>query len=106
MILFKPEHVAPILSGDKTQTRRLGKRRWKVGSYHQCKTRLFGGEPFARVAILHVWQQPLQAITEEDVRAEGYATKQDFLDAFCRISGPMEVANPWVWAVEFVLVKP
>ena len=34
MILFRPQHVGPILDGRKTQTRRLGKRRWREGAIH------------------------------------------------------------------------
>lgn len=37
MILFKPEHVEPIRKREKTQTRRRGKCRWKVGSIRQAK---------------------------------------------------------------------
>lgn len=45
MILFREEHVAPILNGEKTQARRLwAKPRVRVGSVHKAYTR----PPFAR----------------------------------------------------------
>ncbi|HHW45053.1 MAG TPA: ASCH domain-containing protein [Desulfotomaculum sp.] len=71
MILFKPEHVEPILSGCKTQTRRLGKKRWKVGSVHQCRLN-YRAEPFACVRVTAVRRERLDNITEEDARREGY----------------------------------
>ena len=41
MLLFKPEHVEPIRTGRKTVTRRVWKRRRaRVGSIHQCYTRI------------------------------------------------------------------
>ena len=45
MILFQEEHVQPILDGHKTQTRRLGKKRWNVGAVHQCKLNYLRGAP-------------------------------------------------------------
>lgn len=71
MILFIPEHVPLILSGRKTQTRRLGKPRWIVGAVHQAKTKLFGAAPFAHLRIVEVRQEPLGAITEADAILEG-----------------------------------
>ena len=60
MILFKPEHVQPTLTRRKTQTRRVGKRRWNVGAVHQqCRTQLYG-QPFARIRILGVYHKLLR----------------------------------------------
>ena len=81
MILFKPEHVPMILSGRKTQTRRLGKKRWRVGAIHQCKTSLFG-ESFARVRIRGVCREPLREISVADCFAEGYASHEQFFRKF------------------------
>lgn len=100
MILFKPEHVAPILAGEKTQTRRLGKKRWNVGAVHQCRTQLYG-KPFATVLILGVRQERLGDISAEDVAAEGYAGK-DYKAAWERINGSWD-DDQVVWVVEFEL---
>lgn len=91
MILFKPEHVAPILAGTKTQTRRIGKRRWKVGAIHACYTRppfaKGGADPFCRVRITDVGAQPLLLMTPQDAVAEGYRTLAEYRDVFCDIYG-------------------
>lgn len=104
MILFKPEHVLLILGGNKTQTRRLGKKRWNVGAVHQCRTQLVG-EPFCRVRILDVRQERLLEIATADAMAEGYASSSDFLCAFEAINGVVwdgeGGVNPLVWVVEF-----
>ena len=105
MILFKPGHASMILSGHKTQTRRLGKRRWGVGAIHQCKIGGFFGEPFARVRILDVHQEWLRDITMDDAVAEGYTGPGTYFYAFTDINRLASDANPLVWVVEFSLVE-
>lgn len=106
MILFKPEHVQPILEGRKTQTRRLGKKRWNIGAVHQARTQLFG-EPFALLRILAVDPQRLRDLDDQDARSEGYDSVPAYLEAFYRInrrpSGmtTTEWQNPLIWRVEF-----
>ncbi len=112
MILFRPEHVEPILSGRKTQTRRLGKRRWKVGGIHGCYTRppfaKGGAKPFCRVRIVGVGLEWLLSISPSDVMAEGYDNEDDFLDAFWRINegrlDPRSDGDVLIWVVEFKVV--
>lgn len=104
MILFKPEHVDPILAGEKTQTRRLGKRRWNEGAVHQCKTNLFG-DVFARVKIIQVRQERLGDISREDLVREGHATGEDYKAVWERI-----YKKPWddellVWVVDFEITE-
>lgn len=105
MILFKPEHVPLIISGAKTQTRRLGKCRWKVGSVHKCYTRppftRGGAEPFAAVRILAVRQEPLKSICTADALAEGYGGVGEFISAFYCINRRTAGLNPLVWVVTF-----
>ena len=88
MILFRQEHVDPILLRQKTQTRRLGKPRWRVGSIRGCYVRSprAGGQPFARVRIASVRQERLGDISREDARREGYASVDAYLEGFCRIN--------------------
>lgn len=107
MILFKPEHVAPILAGTKTQTRRIWERkRANVGSVHLAKTQMISKEYFAKLEILAVYLEPIMVISEEDALAEGYPTKHDYLDAFCRINKRTfdSLENMVVWVVKFKVV--
>ena len=108
MILFKPEHVAPILAGTKTQTRRLGERRWNVGAVHKCYTKppfaKGGAEPFCRVRVLDVHTDILADISESDARAEGCLDRRSFLRAFFRIN-PTASGGLRVWVVEFEVMR-
>lgn len=105
MMLFKPEHVELILAGRKTQTRRLGKRRWNVGAVHQCATRLFDPDAvFARVRILALRRERLSVVSPLEAWREGYDSVPAYLAAFYRINGE-DPPDPLVWVVEFELVE-
>ena len=107
MLLFKPEHIPLILSGRKTQTRRLWPHgpRVKVGDAYQCRTKMLDkSSTFARVKVLRVWQERLNDISGADANAEGYASKHEYIVAFTWINRIDEEANPLLWAVEFKLV--
>ena len=87
MILFRREHVDPIIAGTKTQTRRAWEKpRARVGTVHLAKTRMLSKEYFARLEILAVYQERLGDISEEDARAEGYPSRAEYLLAFARIN--------------------
>lgn len=114
MILFREEHRQPILDDSKTQTRRLGKRRWNVGAIHQCYTRPAWvkpnpGTPFARVEIAAVRRERLGDISLEDARREGYASPAEYFKAFAAINGQTVPGpaddktfyNQSVWVVDF-----
>jgi len=106
MLLFKPEHVDPIRSRRKTQTRRSWRRpRVRVGSIHQCRTRMLdASSTFAHIRILWVWRERLLDISEADAHAEGYLSREAYWTAFVRINGPLAEPNPLVWVVEFEVV--
>ena len=106
MLLFKPEHVQPILDGRKTQTRRLWPhgQRVKVGAIHQCRTRMLDAEScFARIAIKQVQHEPLGWITNLDAWAEGYDDAAAYMEAFERINGAAD-PDQMVYVVSFDLV--
>lgn len=104
MMLFKPEHVPHILSGRKTQTRRLGKKRWNVGAVHQCQTKMLRNDSvFAHVRIKRVYRQQLNDMSPADVYAEGYDSWHDYMGALNRINGSELFGTDEVWVVEFAL---
>ncbi len=107
MILFKPRHAALILSGQKTQTRRLGRKRWNVGASHQAKHNYRKSGFFALLRILDVYRERLGDISEEDARSEGYESKEAYLRAFREINR-IEDDSAWeavlqapIWVVKF-----
>lgn len=108
MILFKPEHVAPILAMTKTQTRRVGKRRWNIGVVHQCRTSMLDkSSTFAGVVIRDVRHEPLRGLSQADAVAEGYLTVSGYYDAFRRIYGWQayeRYLDEPLWVVEFALM--
>lgn len=86
MLLFKPEFVDLILSGRKTQTRRVHKRPRRVGSIHNCQIN-FDSKPFCRVLITRVRHQMLCDISEADILKEGFNSRGEFFKFFERYGG-------------------
>lgn len=111
MIGFIADHAPLILKKRKTQTRRMGKKRWNIGAIHQCYvgSPRTGREPFARVRITAVRQERLGDISHEDTLREGYQGIQKYMEAFGRINHlpwTVEVLQRPVWVVDFELVEP
>ncbi len=107
MILFKKHFIDQILSGEKTSTRRIGKKRWNVGSTHQLKTSYFS-ELFASVEIKNVRLEKLGDISQADSESEGFNSPADFVQSFAEIHKTEVSANleaVEVWVIDFALVK-
>lgn len=104
MILFKPEHVTPILSGRKTQTRRTGRLRWKVGAIRQAKTGYSRESEFAKIRVTAIRQEPLGAISHEDAIREGYESIEKYKEVFRRIYGYWNDELE-VWVIDFERVE-
>ncbi len=81
-MLFKPEYVEPILSGEKTNTR-LMRKQWKVGSFQQCRVN-YQTEPFAYVYITGWILEKWDDLTEEYLAKQGIESKQQYLDTYTR----------------------
>ena len=87
MILFRPEHAELILSGRKTQTRRIWKKpRARVGSIHLAKTKMLSKDYFARLKICGLAAERLGDISEDDAQAEGYPSVFVYLKEFQKIN--------------------
>lgn len=94
-----------ILSGRKTQTRRRWKRpRAKVGSVHQAKTS-YQGDAFAHLRITDIHLERLGDISEEDVRREGYETREQLEDVFRRIYKRTPDPDEVVTVINFEVVS-
>lgn len=121
MILFKPEHVRPIVAAlpgmylpdvtyPKTETRRLGKRRWREGAVRKCYVTppFSGGLPFAEVRIERVWQERVRDLTVEGAHREGYSSLAKYRAALSWINqlglphDATELLDLEVWAIRFL----
>jgi len=104
MLLFKPEHVIPIQTGVKTQTRRTWKKpRVTVGSIQKAKLKMMKSDYFALLKIKSVRQERLIEMTNGDAFAEGYPTLEDFKTTWKRINGSWN-PDQVVWVVGFAIV--
>jgi hypothetical protein len=102
-MLFKSEHVEPILSGRKTQTIRNWEKPWdKVGSIHKAKTALFSKDSFASIRITGLRKELLGNISCEDVDKEGYDDLESYKAAWIRNNGSWN-PNSAVFVVSFEL---
>jgi hypothetical protein len=102
-MLFKLEHVEPILSGSVTQIRKnWGKPMAKVGSVHKAKTALFSKESFASIRITGLRKERLGEISLEDVYKEGYDDLESYKAAWKRSVGVWD-PNIMVYIVNFEL---
>ncbi len=105
-MLFKPEHIDQIRSGEKKATRRDWNRRQAVpGNVYIAATELFVShdEADCYIRVDDVYQQPLGEMTEVDARAEGGYTLEEFRDIWRGISGGWD-PELVVYVVEFTYV--
>jgi hypothetical protein len=132
-MIFK--QIDEILSGRKTQTRRLWKDEaaWIVGradngklSYSQVvhpsgRTRYERDKTYAivpkrgakgigqRIRIVQIRREHVQDITEADAKAEGVNSVEEYKALWESINGKTKGArwsdNPAVWALTFEVVK-
>lgn len=106
MLPFKSRHINPILTGQKTQTRRVWKgqkRRVKIGSVHLAKTWMFSSKHFAKLLIRNAHKERLGDITEEDALKEGYNSIRDFVQDWKKVNNSHD-PDLVVWVIEFEVV--
>ncbi len=70
MILFQREYNDLILNGKKRFTIRKGNRknRFKIGSIHLCKNKLFSKNYFAKVKIKSIEVKPFKDLNIKDAK--------------------------------------
>lgn len=102
-MLFTEEHIAQIISGEKTQTRRLwDKKQVKKGnSYRACES-LFTPrvDSPAYILVLDVYQENLGKLSESDANEEGGYTREEFKELWIDMHGCWN-KNDSVWVVKF-----
>lgn len=106
MLLFKEYHIVPILTGKKTVTRRIWKRkRVKLDAIHLAKTKMLSKQYFAKLKIAGWYVQRLGDMKEAEANTEGYETVEDFKKAWEDIHGEWD-ADIDVYVVYFDNVWP
>jgi uncharacterized protein YhfF len=125
-MIFSEEHVAMILAGTKTQTRRLAKSGellmtrnffWDYvnskGRIKWMQERTYAVQPgrgktaVARIRLKHIHRESLKTISIEDAHAEGGYTIEEFTsmwNSFHTQTGTRWEDNPLVWVLAFELV--
>jgi hypothetical protein len=103
MPFFKKELLAKVLSGEKTETRRVHKQEWKVGKTYAVRDTWFS-KPQGYIIILRKFRQRLAEISDVDIKKEGFRTKDEFFNAWKRIYGKID-ENEVLVVYEFKVVK-
>ncbi len=101
-MLFKKELLAKVLSGQKTQTRRISKKQYTVGSTQPVSSGYT--KPAGYIKILKKYRQPLCCISEKEARKEGYNSIEEFRQAWLEINGNYN-PDQIVTVYEFKIVK-
>ena len=101
-MIFSGDLCAKVLSGEKTQTRRLKRGYYKVGGVYAVQPGR-GKKAVGHIRMKKMWPNKLGDMSSADVRAEGFDSWQKFMDTFCTLHhlGPCDW--PMVWAFEFEL---
>ena len=102
-ILFKKRFIEKILAGEKTQTRRLGGRRYKVGGVYAVRDG-WSKPVRAYIRITRCFTQRLGDISPEDVEKEGFKSFEEFVDAWVMIYGSWD-PEQIVTCYEFEIVE-
>ncbi|MCD6421819.1 hypothetical protein J7L13_00515 [bacterium] len=103
MALFHKQHIPKIFSGQKIQTRRLHKRKWKVGKVYVLRRNWFD-KGIGKILITRRFEQKLGEISPEDVKKEGYNSLEEFRRAWESINGEWNPEKT-VTVYEFKLLK-
>jgi hypothetical protein len=103
-VIFAPEMLAKVLSGEKTVTRRPNHN----GECSYVPGRVYAVQPgrgekaVAHIEIVDVWQERLADITEADAVREGFRDCQEFFAYWRRLYGGPRLFTH-VWRIEFSL---
>ena len=101
--MFHKQHIPKIFSGRKVQTRRLHKRKWKVGKVYVLRRNWFD-KGIGKILITRRFEQKLGEISPEDVKKEGYNSLEEFRRAWESINGEWNPEKT-VTVYEFKLLK-
>lgn len=103
-MIFKKEFLPLILSGRKTQTRRIHSRLLRVGHIYSIqvnRTKSTGHY----LKVTNLYHQTLKQVTEADAVKEGFSKLDEFKQAWISINGSWDPKLKVV-VYEFELTNP
>jgi hypothetical protein len=103
-MMFKKGLIDMVISGRKTQTRRLHKNVLKVGRIYSVKRSWYKNTD-QYIQITKVYSQKLGDVSEEEARKEGFGSLDEFRDVWIRINGGWDPEME-VTVYEFELAEP
>ncbi|MDI6851969.1 MAG: hypothetical protein QMD82_08585 [bacterium] len=86
MAIFKRKHIAKIIAGVKTQTRRIHKHEWEIGRVYGIRD-AWHSKPQAHIKITRKFKQRLGDISPEDIKKEGFNSLEEFRRAWEEVNG-------------------
>jgi len=100
-LVFKLDYAGKILAGEKTTTIRLATnlRENDIVDVYVGHVRV------GKAKILKVYRKRLSELTEEEVKADGFNSKEDLIKSLAKIYGNKILnTDPVVYVIEFKLL--
>lgn len=103
-MLFKRHLAAKVRTGEKTQTRRTSKIRYREGSIQPIQES-YNQKAKDHIKINKRYEQRLGDMTEEQAKAEGFQSLSEFKKEWVEITKQQWNPEQTVTAYEFQLIK-
>jgi hypothetical protein len=113
-VIFRPELAAKVMAGEKTVTRRLCSENprspwWRERCIY-VEGKVFAVQPgrgkpsIGRARVVNCSREPLGVLTNTAARREGFASMDEFREAWKEINGRYDI---WaeVWRIEFEVIR-
>ena len=111
-VLLNSRHIIAVYTNNMAATSRNNRLLWRIGNTYAIQPGR-GKKAIGRFRLLSIQQQPLQAITAEDARAEGLADYANPTKGFVRLWNSINTKpgtrwqhNPEVFVLTFELATP
>ncbi|MCS7111088.1 MAG: ASCH domain-containing protein [Ignisphaera sp.] len=99
-LVFKFDYISKILTGEKRSTIRLSTD-LKEGDVVEV---FAGCVRIGRAVIKRVCRKKLEELSEEEIKMDGFKTREDLHRALARIYGSRKInSNPYIYIIEFQL---
>ncbi len=104
-MLFKRHLAARVKAGTKTQSRRVSKIRYREGSIQPIQENYKPGKAKDHIKINRRYEQKLGDMTEEQAKAEGFQSLEEFQKEWDAITKQPWNPEQFVTVYEFTLIE-